>query len=132
MEYSSIDWHDFVVVETINFRENETGQLVLLTFCSLLVHDFVYSSNFVASYLPESVELMETIVLNLILWSYTRTHARTHAQTHFCPIATKSIFDQKHLLHTHYKWQAKDRKVILLVLHYHNIVVIALVVWLKG
>ena len=28
VEYSSIDWHDFVVVETINFRENETGQLV--------------------------------------------------------------------------------------------------------
>ena len=27
VEYSSIDWHDFVVVETINFRENETGQL---------------------------------------------------------------------------------------------------------
>ena len=26
VEYSSIDWHDFVVVETINFRENETGQ----------------------------------------------------------------------------------------------------------
>ena len=28
VEYSSIDWHDFVVVETINFRENETGQLL--------------------------------------------------------------------------------------------------------
>ena len=27
VEYSSIGWHDFVVVETINFRENETGQL---------------------------------------------------------------------------------------------------------
>ena len=28
VEYSYIDWHDFVVVETINFRENETGQLL--------------------------------------------------------------------------------------------------------
>ena len=34
VEYSSIDWHDFVVVETINFRENETGndQLVMLQY----------------------------------------------------------------------------------------------------
>ncbi|XP_065902944.1 splicing factor 3A subunit 1-like [Dysidea avara] len=27
LEYSSIGWHDFVVVETINFRDNETGFL---------------------------------------------------------------------------------------------------------
>ena len=28
MEYASIDWHDFVVVETIAFREDESGTLI--------------------------------------------------------------------------------------------------------
>ncbi len=26
MEYAQIDWHDFVIVETINFKESETGK----------------------------------------------------------------------------------------------------------
>lgn len=25
VEYSQVDWHEFVLVETITFRENETG-----------------------------------------------------------------------------------------------------------
>lgn len=25
VEYAQIDWHDFVIVETINFRESEAG-----------------------------------------------------------------------------------------------------------
>ena len=25
VEYAQIDWHDFVLVETIDFRESETG-----------------------------------------------------------------------------------------------------------
>ena len=28
VEYASIDWHDFVVVETIAFREDESGTLI--------------------------------------------------------------------------------------------------------
>ena len=27
VEYASIDWHDFVVVETIAFREDESGMI---------------------------------------------------------------------------------------------------------
>ena len=26
VEYAQIDWHDFVVVETISFRDDETGE----------------------------------------------------------------------------------------------------------
>ena len=26
VEYAQIDWHDFVIVETINFNENEAGE----------------------------------------------------------------------------------------------------------
>ena len=37
VEYAQIDWHDFVIVETINFRENEAGPFVCLSV-RLLVH----------------------------------------------------------------------------------------------
>ena len=28
VEYSQVDWHEFVLVETINFRETETGKFI--------------------------------------------------------------------------------------------------------
>ena len=30
VSFAQIDWHDFVVVETVEFKENETGQYSLL------------------------------------------------------------------------------------------------------
>ena len=30
VEYAAIGWHDFVVVETINFREDEAGEIFIL------------------------------------------------------------------------------------------------------
>ena len=44
VEYSSIDWHDFVVVETINFRQNEMGQLLCsVVFGCVIIHMMVYN-----------------------------------------------------------------------------------------
>ena len=34
VEYSQIDWHDFVIVETISFRESEAGTFFTHTWGS--------------------------------------------------------------------------------------------------
>lgn len=33
MAYNSIDWHDFVVVQTVDFQPNETGKIFTIYYC---------------------------------------------------------------------------------------------------
>ena len=41
--FAQVDWHDFVVVETVNFREDEIGKcLVTFSFHSLSVPGICY------------------------------------------------------------------------------------------
>ena len=57
MEYAQIDWHSFVIVETINFRESESGKVNITTFIS--PSTFLYLSLFYfflcAGYLPPPI-----------------------------------------------------------------------------
>jgi hypothetical protein len=35
VSFAQIDWHDFVVVETVEFKESETGQFLKAFSCFL-------------------------------------------------------------------------------------------------
>ena len=64
VEYAAIGWHDFVVVETINFREDEAGEIFIIhPLNKSVIHTYVSVHMYARmyTYVPTYVRILHIL-----------------------------------------------------------------------